>query len=333
MKVLILGGTQFIGKHVTHAFLQAGHQITHANRGKTAPDGLPGVPQIKFDRSQEDSEALIPLRQDWDIVVDLSAYFPRQVEYVINNLRDHIGRYVFCSTISVYKESLGSLNPRRSSVWMSENSDLLECTKEQASNSEMTTYGNRKAGCEQVLRNSTLPEYSIIRPSIVYGSHDHTDRFAYWISRACGNSPYLLPENGMTITQKTYAPDLGNAFLLASTLSRAVGNAYNIADEEPLSLRDSILEMGSLKLAIDISAETLDKLGVRPWVDLPLWIPSTHFLVDTFKSRSELGFKSTPVGTALTEARRSFQNEGRTPRAGLSFDAEAKLIEALPYRS
>lgn len=332
MKALILGGSQFIGRHVTDAILKntgGRANITHANRGKTKPDGIPGVSHLRFDRSNENPDELKGLQQDWDIVVDLSAYYPRQVEFVLDGLKGRIGRYVFCSTISVYRESLGSTHPKKSSVWMTETSELLPCSPEQAVDTSMMTYGNKKAECERVILKRTHQAATIIRPSVVYGAHDPTDRFAYWIARAAGKSRYLLPENGITITQKTYGPDLGQAFWLAATTSKAVGQAYNIADQEPLSLRDSLKVMGSLDNAVSVSTESLESHGVRPWMDLPLWIPSTHFLVDTFQARSDLGFSSTPSDLAAQAACDAFLAEARAPKTGLSLEAEIEILRKL----
>lgn len=328
MKVLILGGTQFIGRHVTNAYLAAGHTVVHANRGKTRPEGILGVQQLKFDRSVESPKELDSLKQDWDVVVDLTAYFPKQVEFVASNLKDHIGRYVFCSTISVYKESLGSLHPQKKSIFMTEESELLACTPEQAIDTSMMTYGNKKAECERVLRKY-MPNSTIIRPSVVYGEYDPTDRFAYWIARACGQKRFLLPEDGLTITHKTYGPDLGQAFLIAGTLPQAAGQTYNVADREPLSLRDSLSIMGSLENGIPVSAASLQEKGVRPWLDLPLWIPSTHFLVSTTKIQNDLGFRSTPSDVAAQNAREAFLKEARAPKAGLSLESESSLIASL----
>jgi 2'-hydroxyisoflavone reductase len=175
----------------------------------------------------------------------------------------------------------------------------------------------------------------ILRPAVVYGAHDHTDRLAYWVWRASNAKPFVLPDDGLTIVRRTYAPDLASAFLAASNSGAAPGNAYNIADTDPLNLRDTLFYLGRhldtkpLEFAVSVPSTRLLQEKVAPGVDVPLWTPQRNILVDTFKARRDLDYVSTPPPTALGQSADTFLSEKRGPSVGLSLDAENKLVGKL----
>jgi 2'-hydroxyisoflavone reductase len=337
MKVLVLGGTQFIGRHVVAKLIADGHEPTLLNRGRTAPGIFADLPLIRADREEPSFETRAELKQDWDAVIDLSAYFPRTLEPLLRALLGRTGRYVLCSTLSAYvASSTGGPTPT-----IEESSPLKTCTEEQARDTSMQSYGERKAECERVamkLHAAGLP-VTILRPSLVFGAHDHTDRMAYWLWRASPQrrpgTAFILPDDGLTIVRRTYAPDLDQAFPMAITKSEDIGQANNIAESDPLSIRDTVHAVGEhfgirpLEDAVSLPADALLREGVKPWMDLPLWIPRTNLLVDTFKSRRDLDFVSTPAREALAAAADAFLREGREPKAGLSPSTEQELIAKL----
>ncbi len=328
MNVLVVGGTQFIGRHLVKCLLKHGHSVTLLNRGKTAPGLYPELPVIIADRQSAELKNAKGLKQNWDAVIDLSAYYPKDVSNLLDILNGHTNRYVFCSTISVYQELMAGTAPL-----LNEESPMLSCTAAEAIDTSMMTYGKRKAECERLIAShSAKIPFAIIRPSVVFGEFDHTDRFAYWIARASRQKDFILPDDGLTISQKTYAPDLAEAFVAAMTSTAATGHAYNIAETETLNLRDTLSTMGkhlninSLDYAASIPTTWLEKQNVKPWADLPLWLSKTNMLIDTFNSRRDLGFASTPYSKALADAADAFLKENRAPRTGLSFEAEEKLL-------
>jgi len=328
MKVLVFGGTQFIGRHVVMKLLEANHNVTLLNRNKTAPGLFPDLPSIKADREHDDLKNIKELQQDWDAVIDLCAFYPKNVESLLETLKGHAGRYILCSTLSAYIAS--SMEGQTPTI--DENSPLRDCTPEEAVDTTMATYGQRKAQCERVAMKQSHTPTVTIRPSLVYGAFDHTDRFAYWIYRATHDQPFILPDDGLTITRRTYAPDLAQAFVSCVTSTSALGNAYNIAETDPLNFRDTTYLIGKhakkkpLDHAISISSDWLLKEGVSPWSDLSLWLPRVNLLVDTHKSRKDLNFVSTPPEQALAEATDAFLKENRVPKAGLSLSAEKELL-------
>jgi 2'-hydroxyisoflavone reductase len=330
VKVLVIGGTQFIGRHVVEKLLAANHEVTLFNRGKTGPTVFPDVPLILADRTSNELPNLKPLRQNWDAVIDLCAYYPLDVSRLLSILNGHTGRYTLCSSVSAYEASK-MLGP---TPVMDESSPLRECSPEEATDTTMATYGERKAECERVaMRQSADGVPSIvIRPGLVYGAHDHTDRFAYWIWRTAQEKPFILPDDGLSITARTYVPDLASAFVACLNSNLALGKAYNIAETHPLNFRDTLGQIGThlkkdpLALAVSVPSEKLLELGVEPWSDLPLWLPNMSMLIDTTRAQRDLAYKSTPTAHALATATESFLSEKRAPRAGLSSEAEARLL-------
>lgn len=333
MKILVIGGTQFIGRHVVEKLIQDGHSITLLNRGKTAPHLFSNLQHIKLDRESEEIQNNKEIQQDWDAVIDLCAFYPKDVERILKVLKGRADRYVLFSTLSAYKaSSIDGATPI-----IDEDSPLHACSVQEAVDTSMMTYGQRKAECERV----AMKQYSdgvpvvILRPAVVYGAFDHTDRMAYWLWRASKNKPFVLPDDGLTITRRTYAPDLASACVSAVQTKDALGKAYNIAETDPLSFRDTVYWAGvhlgtkPLEYAVSISGERLVKAGVKPWMDLPMWLPQTNLLLDTFRSRKDLQFVSTPAAQALGEAADAFLKEGREPKTGLTLSAEARILEKL----
>ncbi|OFZ79395.1 MAG: hypothetical protein A2603_14485 [Bdellovibrionales bacterium RIFOXYD1_FULL_55_31] len=330
MNILVIGGTRFIGRHVVHKLLEAGHTVTLLNRGISNPGLFPNLTTIKADRDSDDIRNVPELRRTWDSVIDLCAYYPKGVDAVLKVLNGCAGRYIQCSSVSAY---LATAQEDPTPI-LHEDDPLRTCSEPEATDTTMSSYGQRKAECERVAmaqHSSGIPVI-ILRPSLVFGAHDQTDRFAYWIWRAANRSPYILPDEGLTITRRTYAPDLATAFVSAINSHQALGNAYNIAETDPLSFRDTLYHLGnhlgtdSLRFGVSVSSDFLLKNNVAPWSDIPLWIPKTNLLADTYKSRKDLGFVSTPATRALAEAADAFLSEKRTPKAGLSVAREQELL-------
>ncbi len=334
MNVLVLGGTLFIGRHVVQSLLRAGHAVTLANRGITNPELFADLPRLKIDRDQPGAFDDPGLRRDWDAVIDLSGYFPGNVAELLQALRGRCGRYVFCSTLSVY----AALEREGPVPLLHESDELLTCSPEQAIDRSSASYGQRKAECERAAlaqQSSGGVPVVILRPAVVFGAHDPTDRIAWWISRAKSERPFILPDDGLTITRRTYAPNLAAAFAAALASPDAIGNAYNIAEIDALNFRDTLFHLGRhlgsqpLSHAVEIPGDELLAHGVREWSDFPLWLSQKNLLVDTYAARRDLGYVSTPPQRALAEAADAFVAEDRPCKAGLSMEAESELLAKL----
>src|SRR4030095_16123065 len=167
MKILILGGTGFVGRILTENLSKAGIMPVLFNRGKRNPDIFPELRKIKGDRETEDIRKIA--KETWDAVVDFSGMFPDNVELIVNLLEGKVGRYIFISSVSAYEidENDKSVN------LINENFKTYPCTPEQRKDKNViATYGQKKAEIERVLLNSTGLDVIIFRPALIYGRYD-----------------------------------------------------------------------------------------------------------------------------------------------------------------
>src|SRR3989440_7675953 len=177
MRILVLGGTQFLGRHIVDAALERGHELTLFNRGRTRPDLFPDVERLRGDR---DGDLGALSGRDFDAVVDTSGYVPRVVAQTIDALGE-IGHYSFVSSISVYADL--STPPHESSPL----AELKEPTEEWRE-----AYGELKVLCERAVRER-FPNAFVARPGLIVGSWDPTGRFTYWPARLAAGGRVLAP--------------------------------------------------------------------------------------------------------------------------------------------
>ena len=182
LKILILGGTRFIGLHMTALALERGHTLTFFNRGKTKTDRYPEIERIKGDRNGE----IDGLKdREWDVVIDNSGYVPRHVRLSAELLAPKVKQYVFVSSISVYPNF---------SVPRDEKSPVGKLADETVEKVDGETYGPLKALCEQAVREGAA---RAARPSsgpgLIVGPDDNTDRFTYWPARAARGGEFIAP--------------------------------------------------------------------------------------------------------------------------------------------
>jgi 2'-hydroxyisoflavone reductase len=183
MRLLVIGGTRFLGRALVEDALARGHQVTLFNRGQTNPELFPQVERITGDRDG----GLAALEGDsWDAVVDTCGYFPRIVRASAEALRDAVGTYAFISTISVYADL---------SEPVDESSPLgtIEDETVEEFGPEFQNYGPLKALCEQAVQEVYGDRALIIRPGFIVGPHDPTDRFTYWPVRIARGGRMLAP--------------------------------------------------------------------------------------------------------------------------------------------
>ena len=169
MRILILGGTRFVGRHLTETALAAGHRVTLFNRGRTNPGLFPEAEHVHGDR-YDDLSRLDGRR--WDAVIDVSGYLPRDVRASAERLAGSVGRYVYVSTISVYESFKTPGIP--------EDSPLEEPNPGDGDLDEVPPrgYGRLKALCERFLQEIVPGRSLIVRPGIIVGPWDPTGRFA-----------------------------------------------------------------------------------------------------------------------------------------------------------
>jgi 2'-hydroxyisoflavone reductase len=185
MKILIIGGTVFLGRHLAQAALARGHEVTLFNRGQHNPELFPEVEKLRGNRDGE-MDAL--KGRQWDAVIDTCGYFPRVVRQSAGLLADSVGHYTFISSISAYANF--------SQPGLDENSPLGRMDLEEAEAADKITnenYGPLKVLCEQEVEKALPGRTLIIRPGLIVGPFDPSDRFTYWPVRVSKGGEMLVP--------------------------------------------------------------------------------------------------------------------------------------------
>lgn len=326
LRVLILGGTGFIGPHTIAALGRGGHQITLFNNDKESARKFPELESLFGDRDGK-IEALNG--RDWDVVIDNSGYVTRHVKLTADALEGRVGHYIFISSISAYADLSKPGIYEDYPLATLKDPDVEEVTDE--------TYGGLKAACENVVREVYGSRYTVIRPTYIVGPGDPTDRFTYWPARVSRGGEMLAPGTSGDPVQFIDVRDLAG-FISACAEHRHAGN-YNLCNP-PRSVR-----MGQL---LD-SSRKISRAGTKVvWVDakfiearkfegneIPIWSPTEGeyagaALVESDRAVAK-GLKFRPldvtVGDTLAwNATRSPERREKL-RAGLTMDQERALLE------
>jgi 2'-hydroxyisoflavone reductase len=266
-KTLILGGTLFLGRHIAQEALARGHEVTLFHRGKTNPDVFPQARHVIGDRKSDLSGLG---GQTWDTVIDTCGYLPADVRATAQLLQQRAGLYVFISSISVYKD-FSQVNDESSLVGTLENPNTEVI--------DGTTYGPLKTLCEQQVIEAFDGKALIIRPGLIVGPHDPTDRFTYWPARVAHNEPFAAPGAPHDPIQLIDARDL--ARWVVHCAEQRVHGIYN-ATSQPgafnmAQLVDCCTTAAKARNAspVWIPAEFLAQHNVAAWTDMPVWVPAT----------------------------------------------------------
>jgi len=281
LKLLILGGTRFVGRHLVTAALARGHEITLFNRGKHPSAALTSVERIYGDRNSD----LAKLQgRRWDAVVDTCGYLPRTVRASVQILSHSVDRYVFISSLSVYAD-VSAFGIDETAPIAGLTSEQLEKANEIDSSGEASAvtygemYGGLKALCEQAAEEVLPNRVLIIRPGLIVGSYDYTDRFTYWVQRiARGNEvgEVLAPGRPDRYIQLIDVRDL--AEWTVRMIERKETGVYN-ANGLPNSLTmERALEECKMVSDSDasftwVSDNFLTQERVAPWSEMPFWMP------------------------------------------------------------
>jgi len=196
MKLLFIGGTGFVGRAMAETAMAHGHEVTLFHRGKTGVDIFPEATHILGDRISD----LAKIEGEYDVLIDTSGYFPRQIRLAHEALADKVKRLVFVSTISVYASPYPEL--------VDESSPMIELEDQETEIVSGETYGGLKVLCERAINELWGTDAWIIRPGIIVGPNDHTDRFTHWIAKASKGEPYVGPAGADQPLQFIDARDL-----------------------------------------------------------------------------------------------------------------------------
>jgi 2'-hydroxyisoflavone reductase len=341
MRLLFLGGTRFLGRHAVEAALARGHDVTVFTRGRT-PLPWPGrVRHLVGQRDPDVAPGLAALGADrWDAVIDTSGYVPRCVRAGAAALRDRADRYLFVSSLSVYADT--------SRPGLDEDASVATLA-DPASEDVPNDYGALKARCEQEVALAFGPARTlVVRPGLIVGPHDPTDRFGYWVARFL--HPDLLGDRGAAAVvpapparalQFIDARDLAT-WMLDAVEARAAGT-FNACSEPGRytmgGLVDALLavarDRGLAAHPMWVDEARLVEAGVVPWTGLPLWLPANdpalagfmHF--DTARAHAA-GLAHRPLSATLADTAAWLAERDNAGAWGnvLTADAERALVSA-----
>lgn len=328
MKLLILGGTRFLGRHLAELAIAAGHEVTLMHRGRSGPALFPEAEHLIADRNG-DLAALAAGR--WEAAIDTNAYVPRHVHSVAAALAGRTERYLLVSTISVYS-LFGTPH-------QDEDAPLQRLADPATETVTGETYGGLKVLCEEAaLAGFGASRTLVARPGLIVGPHDPTERFTWWLRRLQRGGELLAPAPPGAPLQFIDARDAAAWLLLQA--ERGSAGTFNLTGPTgaPVTMA-SFLEEAAAALGVPAQPVWADEdflvaQGVQPWSDLPLWVPQSEsglHQVSVDRARS-LGLSCRPLAETVT-ATAAWAREHSPPAAasqppGLEPEREAALIAA-----
>jgi 2'-hydroxyisoflavone reductase len=323
VKVLVLGGSLFLGRHLVEAALDRGHEVTLFNRGRTNPELYPDVEHLRGDRDAGDLQAL--RNRSWDAAVDTSARVPRWVRDSTELLAERVDHYTFVSSGSVYAETRSAGTVESAPVLHLEDDGVEEITSAEV-------YGGLKVLCEREAERGLPGRVLVVRAGLIVGPYDPTGRFTYWVHRIARGGDFLVPEPRDQPVQFVHGRDLADWILsLAEQRGAGVFNATGPA--EPLTMEKLVEaiqeETGSDAKPIWVDEASLVERGVEAWSDLPLWLapdmnPDTAgFLAVDISRALAAGLRFRPLAETIRD---TLEQAETSPQAGLDPDRERQLL-------
>ncbi|HLT11070.1 MAG TPA: NAD-dependent epimerase/dehydratase family protein [Micromonosporaceae bacterium] len=316
MRLLILGGTSFVGRAIVTDALDRGHHVTLFNRGRRAPDLFPQAERRIGDRQVGDYASLAT--GTWDAVIDVSAYVPRHVGQAIDAVGERCGRYLFISTGSVYDHKRMSPGADEEAPRLPPERDTEEVTDR--------SYGPLKVACEDDVQERLGERATIVRPGVVAGPYDPTDRFTYWVRRAARGGRVALPGRPDQPVQVLDSTDLARLVVLLAERDRP-GTFNAVGPAEPVTLA------GLIQACAQAGGSTVDIVPVRPELAprrLPLVVPDPSY--DAFNQRSAArayaeGMPATPLTQTAAAVLAWDRERGEPPlQVELSPEQEAAML-------
>lgn len=331
LKLLILGGTRFLGPALVEAAKARGHEITLFHRGRSNPGIFPDLEHVIGDRDPEVGAGLTGLKdRKWDAVIDTSSYFPRMTQAAVDLLKDNVGQYVLISSVSAYPDlSIKGLTEESAAAEYEGDEVVEEITN--------TSYGPLKVLCERAAEDTMPGRVTNVRPGLIVGPRDSTDRLSYWPLRVRAGGEVLAPGNPTDPVQWVDARDLA-AFCVRCVEEKTVG-IYNIAGpRHPADMAELIygckaVTGGDAKFTW-VDAEFLEKEGLMPWGHLPVWAPGKGEVagINTVNCQKAIdaGFDTRPLAETvrdLLEWRDGWERGGDAPsRAGMPIEMEQATL-------
>jgi nucleoside-diphosphate-sugar epimerase len=333
LRILILGGTGFIGPHEVRYAIARGHKVTLFNRGKTNPGLFPEVEKLQGDRSVGNYLALTG--RQWDAVIDNPTTIPRWVRETAAALNGRVKQYVFISTISVYAKNDASD--------ADESAAVLEAPEPESEDARKY-YGPLKALSEKEAEKGFRGNATIIRPGLIVGPGDLSDRFTYWPARLFRGGEVLAPGDPTDPVQIIDARDLAEFAIRVcedhtTGVYNCTGPGSKLTMAEMLGGIRSVMSSDAYLTWVD--ATFLRRQDVAPWSDMPVWVPpsgeSAGFARRNISRALSKGLTFRPLAITAQDTLDFYQSEPEERkaklRAGLTPDREKAVLAAWHARS
>jgi 2'-hydroxyisoflavone reductase len=323
VRLLVLGGTKFLGRAAVEEALARGHEVTLFNRGETNPELFPEAEKLRGDR---DGDLAALEGREWDGVIDPSGFVPRVVRTSAELLSGSVGHYVFVSSGSVYAEPY--------TPGYDESAPTVEL-EDPNSEDVLKDYGGLKKACEDVVGMVFPNGHTNVRAGLIVGPHDPSGRFTYWPLRIAAGGKALAPASADRPAQFIDVRDLGA--WLVTACEEGVTGTFN-ATGEPQPLGDVLAACpGDVELVWVDEAFLLEQ-GVGPWMELPLWVPTDleAFLQMSIAKAVEAGLRFRPLEETARDTLAWARDTGAElvtkteyGSAGLDPAREAELLRAV----
>jgi len=324
MRILVVGGTRFVGRHVVEAALQRGHDVTLLHRGQTNPDLFPSVEHIIADRN----DGLAQLKgRTFDATVDVCAYFPRQVRSLHEAVGDGAGHYLYVSSVSAYAEPVPVNYDETAALATLEDPDTDVVTD--------TTYGGLKAVSEALATELFGPSTLLVRPTYVVGPDDYTWRFPYWVSRIAAGGDVLAPGPADDPAQVIDVRDQADWMVRLLEDGRS-GAFHSVSPAPPFSFGDMLEAIAAAVAPAGTALVWVDPDWLRDRnlddTALPLWaggVPEATFSAANPAKAYAAGLAPRPLADTIRDTLAwARSQDGPTAATGLDAGLEAELINS-----
>ena len=265
LRILILGGTGFIGPYQVKYAVERGHKITLFNRGKTNADLFPDIPRLIGDRNLPDGHKALSTGE-WDVVIDNPTANPKWVRDAGKALKGRTKHYIFVSTISVFSDNSKPIDE----------SGPLNTPTDIEAPFDASKYGNNKVRSEQEAKAQFGNNVTIVRPGLIVGPGDLSDRFSYWPVRIDRGGEILAPGTPDDPAQYVDAQDL-SSWIIRLAENRTMGTFNATGPKTPTTIAEMLYGIKAVTTSDAkftwVPADFLAEKEVRPWTEMPVWIP------------------------------------------------------------
>ena len=339
LKILVLGGTGLIGPPMVKCALARGHEVTLFNRGKTNTQLFPELEKIRGDRNDDISalEAVVATGRSWDVVIDNTASIPRWVEESAQLLKDNAGLYLYTSSISAYADHTTPNADETAPVGTISDEEAAEVK----TNGDITgeNYGPLKARCEKAAQNAFPGHCIVVRPGLIVGPGDYSDRFTYWPVRIHRGGEVMAPGNPTDPVQFIDCRDLGEWYIRLVE-NKAVGVYNGTGPASAMSVSEMLY--GIRATTADpvsftwVPADFLKEHEVEEWMHMTVWVPPegeyAGFSSSSIQRALDAGLTFRPLAVTAVDTVvywNSLSEERRAkPRAGLDSKKEKEVLAA-----